>query len=342
MAYPNTAQLAIAYLHFYVDDLLYWQKWFAHFLGLEITAISTDVPNLPQQSIALQSVDLQIILSAPNFTDHTDHLSPIQNDPVGDYLKNHPCGIADVAFFIDHKSQILEQSGQKKSFVLKNPAGFQHTLIPKTNIPFQNQRIDHLVLNVPQGYLEPTITWYEEVFGFQRQQSFQIQTNYSSLSSQVLKHDSGIQIPINQPGDRQSQIQEFLDYNGGAGVQHVALKQEHLSQTIQQLQRQGLEFLEVPPSYYQNLIQRYPHLAQLQHWSAIEATHILVDVVRSPGELLLQIFTKPIFKEPTFFWEFIERKQQAQGFGEGNFQALFEAIEQAQKQRQIKPSTPAR
>lgn len=98
-----------------------------------------------------------------------------------------------------------------------------------------------------------------------------------------------------------------------------------------------MAFLDVPATYYKNLYDRYPHLETLPHWPQIQQEKILVDVVRSPKEMLLQIFTQPIFKEPTFFWEFIERKQQAQGFGEGNFQALFEAIEQAQRQRLVSP-----
>lgn len=196
--------------------------------------------------------------------------------------------------------------------------------------------IDHVVLNVAVGDLERALSWYEEVLGFQRQQTFTIQTQQSGLVSQVLVHpESGLQFPINEPTSASSQIQEFLDINQGPGIQHIALQTPKIVRAIALLRKLGLSFLPIPASYYSELGERYPQL----HLSATELEEIanqeiLVDWQKeSPQALLLQTFTQPIFQEPTFFFELIERRQQAKGFGEGNFRALFEAIEREQIKR---------
>ena len=317
--------LAIAYVHFYVDNLALWRKRFQAIFGLTCSPAQVLFPHLSPNAILLQSSELQFVLSAPSAVD----------DQVGSYLNQHPCGVADVAFFASPTVLLNLNLNLSQPTQIINPVGFRHTLIPQTNIQQPNTQIDHLVLNVAQGDLEKTLAWYQEKLGFQQKQAFHIQTNYSGLTSRVLRHPSGIQLPINQPGDRRSQIQEFIDYNRGAGIQHIAIKQQNLPIKICELRQKGLDFLQVPDAYYRNLMQRHPLLRKLPQWSTIQDMKILVDVVKSPKMMLMQIFTQPIFKEPTFFWEFIERKQGATGFGEGNFQALFEAIETAQKQRAI-------
>jgi 4-hydroxyphenylpyruvate dioxygenase len=195
--------------------------------------------------------------------------------------------------------------------------------------------IDHVVLNVAAGDLEPAVNWYEQTLGFQRQQAFAIQTERSALWSQVLKHPSGtVQLPINEPASTHSQIQEFLDLNQGSGVQHIALQTIDLVQTIAQLRQQGLAFLQVPETYYDQLRQRPGFCLSESTWQAVLAQEVLV-------ALLLQAFTQPIFSQPTFFFELIERQsyqinyqdRQVQGFGAGNFKALFEAIEREQVKR---------
>lgn len=323
MAKHPIQNLAIAYIHFYVDELSHWQNWFKQILNLNYVGKPEAFCHVPEGTIQLQTDGLTLLLSAPHHSE----------DAVAQYLQKHPCGVADIAFFVEDLSYFGQLENNISIKKLVNPAGFQHSLIQSKIIPKLNHKVDHLVLNVPQGYLDQTVGWYKEKFGFQQQQSFTIQTNYSGLSSQVIKHPSGIQFPINQPDNIRSQIQEFLDYNHGAGIQHIAINYANLPDQIHQLRQRGLTFLDVPQTYYQKLASRYPHLKDLPQWQKIQREKVLVDVVKSPKEMLLQIFTQPIFKEPTFFWEFIERKQQAQGFGEGNFQALFEAIEQAQKQR---------
>ena len=321
----SSQDLAIAYVHFFVDDLPRWQRYFQQIFSLELVDHQNFFNHLPSRSVYLRSPELQFVLSAPSSPD----------DRVARYLNEHPCGVADIAFFV--KPAILAQLNLslKQASVIENPVGFRHTLIPKERISHTNVSIDHLVLNVAQGDLDKTLHWYVEKLGFFPQQSFHIKTDYSGLESQVLRHPSGIQLPINQPGDRRSQIQEFVEHNRGAGIQHIAIKQRNLPAKISRLRELKMNFLDVPFTYYQNLLRRYPFLISLIDWPAIQDLAILVDVVRSPDEMLMQIFTQPIFQEPTFFWEFIERRQGATGFGAGNFQALFEAIETAQKKRAL-------
>ncbi|HAG82337.1 MAG TPA: 4-hydroxyphenylpyruvate dioxygenase, partial [Cyanobacteria bacterium UBA12227] len=196
--------------------------------------------------------------------------------------------------------------------------------------------IDHVVLNVAAGDLVRAVQWYKNVLGFQPQEQFTIQTENSGLCSQVMVHPvSGVQFPINEPTSPNSQIQEFLNVNGGAGIQHIALATDNIVDAIAQLRTWGVSFLDVPPSYYTQLQQRYPNIdLSLTEWQEIASQKILVDwQENSPHALLLQTFTQPIFKQPTFFFEVIERRLQAQGFGEGNFRALFEAIEREQLKR---------
>jgi 4-hydroxyphenylpyruvate dioxygenase len=196
--------------------------------------------------------------------------------------------------------------------------------------------IDHIVLNVAAGDLERALRWYEDVLGFQRQQTFTIQTDKSGLRSQVMVHpDSGVQFPINEPASANSQIQEFLDINQGPGIQHIALHTPQIVQAIARLRHLGLSFLPIPSTYYTQLREQHQGLPlSTVELEEIAAQQILVDwQEQSSQALLLQTFTQPIFKQPTFFFELIERRQEAQGFGEGNFRALFEAIEREQLKR---------
>lgn len=196
--------------------------------------------------------------------------------------------------------------------------------------------IDHVVLNVATGDLERALSWYEEVLGFQRQQRFMIETENSGLRSQVMVHPkSGVQFPINEPTSANSQIQEFLDVNQGPGIQHIALQTPQIVKAIAQLRHRGLSFLPIPSTYYTQLRTQHQGLplstAELEE---IAAQQILVDWHNEASQaLLLQTFTQPIFEQPTFFFELIERRREAQGFGEGNFRALFEAIEREQLKR---------
>ena len=145
---------------------------------------------------------------------------------------------------------------------------------------------------------------------------------------------SGVQLPLNEPASANSQIQEFLDLNRGAGVQHIALQTGNILQIVPRSRAAGLNFLSVPSSYYTQLKQRCGGYLPVTELEEIARSQILVDApdLSSPG-LLLQIFTQPIFEEATFFLEIIERRCLARGFGEGNFRTLFQAMEKEQMKR---------
>jgi 4-hydroxyphenylpyruvate dioxygenase len=176
--------------------------------------------------------------------------------------------------------------------------------------------------------------WYSRVLGFTRYISFDdkdISTDYSALMSIVMSDDSfAIKFPINEPaaGRRKSQIDEYLEYYRGPGVQHVALLTNDIIATITRLRENGVEFLSVPDSYYDLLPSRVGAIDEAVE--AIRSLRILVD--RDEEGYLLQLFTKPVLDRPTLFFEIIQRKG-SRGFGKGNFKALFEAIEREQALR---------
>jgi 4-hydroxyphenylpyruvate dioxygenase len=194
--------------------------------------------------------------------------------------------------------------------------------------------IDHVVGNVEFGAMERWAKFFAETMDFSLLVHFDektISTKYSSLMSKVMQDGSGkIKLPINEPaeGDRKSQIEEYLEYNCGPGIQHVALATDNIIETVTQLKSAGVEFLETPKTYYDRLEQRIGSIDE--PIEKLAELGILVD--RDEDGYLLQIFTQPVQDRPTLFFEVIER-HGAQGFGEGNFKALFEAIEREQSLR---------
>ena len=195
-------------------------------------------------------------------------------------------------------------------------------------------RIDHIVGNVELGKMNEWADWYSNVLGFHRYISFDdedISTEYSALMSIVMSDDShSVKFPINEPaeGKRKSQIQEYLDFNCGPGVQHIALQTRDIVQTVSRLRESGVEFLDVPDTYYDSLTERVGQIDE--DLEQIRKLKILVD--RDQEGYLLQLFTKPVLDRPTLFYEIIER-HGSRGFGKGNFKALFEAIEAEQARR---------
>ena len=194
--------------------------------------------------------------------------------------------------------------------------------------------LDHVVGNVELGRMNHWVEFYERVFGMTNIVHFgddQIQTEYSALMSKVMADGSGkIKFPINEPaeGKRKSQIDEYLEYFGGPGVQHVALQSDDIVRTIETLQERGVLFLSTPEAYYVDAEDRVGEIGE--DWDDLKRLRILVD--RDEDGYLLQIFTKTAQDRPTLFFEVIER-HGARGFGEGNFKALFEAIERDQARR---------
>nr|WP_222597397.1 4-hydroxyphenylpyruvate dioxygenase [Hyunsoonleella aquatilis] len=199
--------------------------------------------------------------------------------------------------------------------------------------------IDHMVGNVGWGQMNTWVKWYEDVMGFENFLSFddkQIHTEYSALMSKVMSNGNGrIKFPINEPakGKKKSQIEEYLDFYEGAGVQHIAVATDDIIETVSQLRSRGVEFLSKPPeTYYQAVPGRLEeHSHELRE--DIETLKNLGIMIDADEEgYLLQIFTKPVQDRPTLFFEIIQR-MGARGFGAGNFKALFESIEREQASR---------
>jgi 4-hydroxyphenylpyruvate dioxygenase len=194
--------------------------------------------------------------------------------------------------------------------------------------------IDHVVGNVELGRMDYWVDFYERVFGMTNILHFgdeQIHTEYSALMSKVMSDGSGkIKFPINEPaeGKRKSQIEEYIEFYGGAGAQHIALATTDIVRTVEELKSRGLLFLETPDAYYEEAPGRVGEIAE--DYDELQRHKILVD--RDEDGYLLQIFTKTAQDRPTLFFEVIER-HGARGFGEGNFKALFEAIEREQALR---------
>jgi 4-hydroxyphenylpyruvate dioxygenase len=191
-----------------------------------------------------------------------------------------------------------------------------------------------MVGNVGWDEMNQAVDFYANVMGFRLWQHFDdadISTEYSALMSKVMANGNGrVKFPINEPaeGRRKSQIEEYLDFHNGPGVQHMALATDNIIETVGKLQAQGVEFLTVPTSYYEELQGRVGKIDEDVH--ELERLGILVD--RDDEGYMLQIFTKPVEDRPTLFFEIIQRKG-SKSFGKGNFKALFEAIEREQSKR---------
>jgi len=194
--------------------------------------------------------------------------------------------------------------------------------------------VDHCVGNVGWYQMNPWVKFYEEVMGFKNILSFDdndISTEYSALMSKVMSNGNGfVKFPINEPaeGKKKSQVEEYLDFYNGEGVQHVAIATADIVSTVTELQKRGIEFLNIPTSYYETVLERVGKIDE--DLAPLQKLGILID--RDEEGYLLQIFSKPLQDRPTLFFEIIQRKG-AKSFGKGNFKALFEALEREQDAR---------
>lgn len=311
-----------------------------------------------QVSYALQQGKARLVFTAP--------LCP--TGQVSEHVRRHGDGVHDIAFHVEDADRAFalavdrgarpaiephdleDEHGRVRraavhtygdtlhSFI--SPNGYDGPFLPgfaPAEVPGREVgllRIDHIVGNVELGAMNTWAEWYTNVLGFERYMTFDdkdISTEYSALMSIVMSDDANvIKFPLNEPatGRRRSQIQEYLDYYGGPGVQHVALLTTDIVHTVSRLRENGVEFLSVPDTYYQMLPERVGAIDE-----AIERLRplgILVD--RDEEGYLLQIFTQPVEDRPTVFYEVIQRKG-SRGFGQGNFRALFESIEREQARR---------
>ena len=298
--------------------------------------------------------------------------TPLNSEhPGSDWLKKHGDGIYDIAFSVDCDKSAYDSclsrgaEGVDEPSVTKDDNGEYgrssiqtygdtiHSFIYDSNyngvwapgykalqlpsLPNQDTAlitIDHIVGNVETGMMDEWREFYENIFGFTtfvRFDETDISTQYSALKSIVVRSKNWkVKMPINEPakGIKKSQIEEYLDFNEGAGVQHVAILTNDIIKSITALRANGVDFLDVPDTYYENLEERVGSIDE--DMDTLRKLKILVD--RDEEGYLLQLFTKPLEDRPTLFIEIIQRKG-SRGFGQGNFQALFESIEREQELR---------
>jgi 4-hydroxyphenylpyruvate dioxygenase len=309
-------------------------------------------------SYVLSQGNIRLVLSSP--------LS--DQGPMGEQLARHGDGARDVAFVVGDVDAAYQEALARGAQGVVEPQDWQddHGTVRRAAIQaygdtihsflslgdyrgpflpgFKEQRIqepdagllsiDHVVANVEEGKMNEWADWYSRVFGFERYISFDdkdISTEYSALRSVVMSDAKRlVKLPINEPaaGKGRSQIQEYLDFYGSAGVQHVALLTADIVATVRRLVANDCQFLQIPDTYYDTLADRVGPIDE--PLNELRRLGILVD--RDDRGYLLQLFTKPVQDRPTMFFEIIQRKG-ARGFGKGNFKALFESIEREQERR---------
>ncbi len=288
--------------------------------------------------------------------------------PMGKFLDQHGDGVRDIAFLVEDADAAFaeavargakpfseprdrsDENGTVRHAAIHTYGNVVHSLISMKDyegcflpgyrlqeIPeegFGFRVIDHIVGNVEEGKMEYWREWYENVLGWHQHLSFDdkdISTEFTALRSKVMSNEKGnIRFPINEPakGKKKSQIEEYLDFNEGPGSQHLALLTPDIISTVTKLRAAGVEFLEVPQTYYESLNDRVGTIDE--DIATLAKLGILVD--RDDQGYLLQLFTKPVEDRPTLFFEIIQRKG-SNSFGKGNFQALFESIEREQANR---------
>ncbi len=309
-------------------------------------------------SYLMQQGEVRLLLTSALSPDH----------PIARYVITHGDGVADIALRVKDVDWTYKEAvkrgarGVRDPSILKDDHGVirgaavaaygdtVHTFIERHEYkgafapgfvasrgsadPVGLKRVDHVVANVEEGKMDYWVEFYGKVFGFSQLISFDdkdISTEYSALRSKVVKNPTGtVKFPINEParGRRKSQIQEYLDYFKGAGVQHLAISTDDLVETVSLLQGRGIEFLKTPDSYYDGLAKRVGGMSE--RVEDLKKLRILVD--KDDKGYMLQIFTKPLQDRPTLFLELIQRKG-SESFGKGNFKALFESIEAEQARR---------
>jgi 4-hydroxyphenylpyruvate dioxygenase len=238
--------------------------------------------------------------------------------------------VSAIKTYGDTIHKFVERKNYKGAFV----PGYQAKSSNFEVKPVGFEYIDHCVGNVELGQMNEWVKFYEDVMGFGLLLTFDdkdISTEYTALMSKVVSNGTGyVKFPINEPakGKKKSQIEEYLDFYHGAGCQHIAIATNNIIHTITELRNRGVEFLHVPETYYDDLLDRVGEIKE--DIEVLRKLNILVD--RDDEGYLLQLFTKPVQDRPTLFFEIIQRRG-AQSFGKGNFKALFESIEREQANR---------
>ena len=350
---------AVHHVEFYVGNAKQAAFYYRKAFGYNQTAYSgLETGDREKASYVLEQGRVRMVFSTP--------LNG--NNELAEHIRRHGDGVKDIAFHVDDAKACYEACIARGAKSAREPETLSdengsvtkasiftygetlHSFISHDdyNGPFLPgfiekkvegedvglKYIDHIVGNVELGKMEHWVNFYADVMGFSQIQAFSdedIATEYSAVMSKVMETDNGrIKFPINEPaeGKKKSQIDEYLDFYDGPGVQHVALLTSDIIKTIKKLKENGVEFLEVPDTYYEDLTKRVGAIDE--DIEVLRKLKILVD--RDDEGYLLQLFTKPVEDRPTVFYEVIQRKG-SKGFGIGNFKALFEAIERHQAER---------
>lgn len=350
---------SVDHIHLWVGNakqaMYYWWKGF----GFQPVAYSgLETGNRQFASYVLVSGQIRLVVSAP--------YSP--SSEIAAHHLVHGDGVKVVAFEVDDLAQAyaelvargavvawppreeIDEFGELRTAAIRVYGETLHVFVDRSayggpfaptykplEMPYESAglvSVDHIVGNVQLGKMNTWVNFYHQVMGFRQLIHFDdqdISTEYSALMSKVMQNGTGrIKLPINEPaeGKKKSQIEEFLDYYYGPGVQHIAMLTGNIIETVQDLRRRGIEFLRVPDAYYDQLPERVGEIKE--PLDAIRELGILVD--RDDEGYLLQVFSRPLQDRPTMFIEVIQRRG-SQGFGKGNFKALFEALELEQQRR---------
>jgi 4-hydroxyphenylpyruvate dioxygenase len=349
------------YLELWVGNAKQAAYFYEHALGFTRTAYSGPETGIRDRaSYVLEQGDIRLVLSSALREEHE----------ITRHNARHGDGVRDIALTVPDATEAYRQAVSRGARGVAEPHRLDddfgsmelsaiatygdtiHTFVDRSDYagPFKPgfvsvstngntkglglTNIDHVVGNVELGRMNQWVEFYERVFGMTNILHFgdeQIHTEYSALMSKVMSDGSGkIKFPINEPaeGKRKSQIEEYIEFYGGAGAQHIALATTDIVETVKMLKEHGLVFLDTPDSYYEEAPGRVGEIDQ--DYEDLQRHRILAD--RDEDGYLLQIFTKTTQDRPTLFFEVIER-HGATGFGEGNFKALFEAIEREQALR---------
>jgi len=356
------------YIEFYVGSAKLTAFWFAKALGMEITGYrGPETGCRDRVSYYLTRHRLKFVITSPLQPSTYDVAGWLQQH--GDGVKRWAVEVDDVDAAFAHATQngaVMVRRPEKienhhgyiteaairlyddTELVYVNRDNYNHIFAPDFCEPLQKIQldrhdtgllaVDHIVGNVRENEMNLWADYFNRTMDFETFVDFKagdIGTKYSALLSKVVRtRDSKIRNPINEPfeGLKKSQIEEFIQEYRGSGVQHVAIRTNNIVETIANLRKNGIEFLSVPDTYYDNLRSRDDIMTRVkENMDDLQEHGILCDL-ESDG-YLLQLFTKPIFDRPTFFFEIIQRVGNSEGFGKGNFQALFESIELDQKLR---------
>jgi len=344
----------IDHIEFIVDDADQWRDFFVEKYGMTTRFYGDESTGVKgRRAHVVGQGRINFLLAEPQ-----GHRADA--DFLRWHLFKHGNGVRDVAFRVRNARHALEEASRRGARVVRpldehesfNGGAIAaygdtlHTFIerkPHTDFAPGYQpvpgafddgdihfaMIDHVVANVER--MDDWVKYYEEIFGFDLFMHFDINTGRSALMSKVVSSTDGwVKLPINEPSSKNSQIQEYLDRYGGPGVQHIALLTPDIVSTVAEMRHMGQEFLDVPDTYYDaEFDERVGEIEEDK--DELKRLKILVD--RDHDGYLLQLFTKCVFARPTLFFEVIQRHGHAMGFGEGNFRALFEAIEREQLKR---------